>query len=325
MSRLVALLLVLAVAGCATPREGASTSSAVVRQAHHDTSVVRQAHHDTSSRRPKNTSLARSNSAPIDVVTTFSTLNSFVEGIGGERVRVHNLVPVGASPETYQPSPQDIAAVSQAQLVVENGTGLDVWLDHTIQSARNANMQLVVLSDGLPKIDGNPHLWMDPVLARAYVGKIRDALVKMDPAHKMDYVRNTKAYDTRLVALQNWIAKQIATIPPRQRAMIVFHNAWDYYDRRFGIANIGVIELSPGQDPNPGYIAQLVDLAREHHVRAVFSEPEYSPKIAQTLAKSAGISVVSDLYDDSIGTDPRVHDYISMLQYDTRVIVKALK
>lgn len=248
-----------------------------------------------------------------------------MEGIGGERVRVHNLVPVGASPETYQPSPQDIAAVSQAQLVVENGTGLDVWLDHTIQSAGNANMQLVVLSDGLPKIDGNPHLWMDPVLARAYVGKIRDALVKMDPAHKMDYVRNTKAYDTRLVALQNWIAKQIATIPPRQRAMIVFHNAWDYYDRRFGIANIGVIELSPGQDPNPGYIAQLVDLAREHHVRAVFSEPEYSPKFAQTLAKSAGISVVSDLYDDSIGTDPRVHDYISMLQYDTRVIVKALK
>ncbi len=63
----------------------------------------------------------------------------------------------------------------------------------------------------------------------------------------------------------------------------------------------------------------------EHHVRAVFSEPEYSPKLAQTLAKSAGIQIVSNLYDDSIGTDPRVHDYISMLRYDTGVIVQALK
>ena len=309
--RIVALLLALAVAGCAAPREGASTGSAVVRQAHHDEggSVVRQAHHDT----------------PIDVVTTFSTLNSFVEGVGGARVRVRNLVPVGASPETYQPSPQDIAALSRARLVVENGAGLEVWLQHTIESAGNADMKLVVLSDGLPKIDGNPHLWMDPVLARAYVAKIRGALVQMDPAHKAEYERNAKTYDAQLVALQGWIAKQIATIPPRQRAMIVFHNAWDYYDRRFGIANIGVIELSPGQDPNPGYIGQLVDLARQHHIRAVFSEPEYSPKIAQTLAKSAGIDVVSDLYDDSIGTDPRVHDYISMLRYDTNVIVKALR
>jgi ABC-type Zn uptake system ZnuABC Zn-binding protein ZnuA len=252
-------------------------------------------------------------------------LNSFVEGVGGDRVVVQNLVPVGASPEEYQPSPQDIATLSRAQLVVENGAGIEAWLQHTITSAGNSNMQLLTLSDGLPRIDHNPHLWMDPVLARAYVGKIRDALVRLDPAHKSEYDRNAKAYDAKVAALQQWIAKQIASIPPQQRAMIVFHNAWDYYNRRFDIATIGVIELSPGQDPNPAYIGQLVDLARRHHVRAVFSEPEYSPKLAQTLAKSAGIHIVSDLYDDSVGSDPRVHDYISMLRYDTGVIVQALK
>jgi zinc transport system substrate-binding protein len=106
--------------------------------------------------------------------------------------------------------------------------------------------------------------------------------------------------------------------------MIVFHNAWQYYDDRFGLRTLGVIEPSPGQEPNPAYVASLVGLARRHHVRAVFAEPEYSPKLVQTLAQSAGIATVEDLYDDSIGTDPRVYDYDSMLRYDTSVIAKAL-
>jgi zinc transport system substrate-binding protein len=127
------------------------------------------------------------------------------------------------------------------------------------------------------------------------------------------------------MALQQSIAQQIATIPPSHRAMIIFHNAFDYYNRRFGIRTVGVIELAPGQDPNPQYVAHLVDLARRNHVRAVFSEPEYSPKLAQTLAKSANIRTVTNLYDDSVGNDPRVGDYISMLRYDTNVIVQALK
>ncbi|HET7813686.1 MAG TPA: metal ABC transporter substrate-binding protein, partial [Candidatus Baltobacteraceae bacterium] len=114
-------------------------------------------------------------------------------------------------------------------------------------------------------------------------------------------------------------------LPPSHRAMIIFHNAFDYYNRRFGIQTIGVIELSPGQDPNPAYVGSLVQTARQHGVRAVFAEPEYSPKLAQTLAKSAGIRIVSDLYDDSVGTDPRVRDYLSMLRYDTATIVQALK
>jgi ABC-type Zn uptake system ZnuABC Zn-binding protein ZnuA len=267
----------------------------------------------------------KSDNTKIAVVTTFSTLNSFVEGVGGDRVQVQNLVPVGASPENYQPAPQDIAALSKAQLIVENGGGIEAWLQGTIQNAGASAKRVVVLSDGLPKIDSNPHHWMDPVQARAYVGKIRDALTALDPAHKAEYERNARAYDAQLVALQGWIAKQVAQIPPSHRAMIIFHNAFDYYNKRFGIRTIGVIELSPGQDPNPAYVGHLVDLAKANKVRAVFSEPEYSPKLADTLAKSAGIHIITNLYDDSIGEDPRVNNYVNMLRYDTGVIVNALK
>ncbi len=282
----------------------------------------RQARTDSGNRSP---SIPQVDKGRINVVTTFSTLNSFVEGVGGNRVTVHNLVPVGASPETYQPTPQDIATLSSAQLIVENGSGIEAWLQRTLQNAGNTNAPRIVLSDGLPHIGSNPHLWMDPVLAKIYVEKIRVALSSLDPGHAALYAQNARKYDVQLAQLQQWIAGRIATIPLQHRAMIIFHNAFDYYNRRFGIQTIGVIELSPGQDPNPAYIGQLVGLARAHGVRAVFSEPEYSPKLADTLAKSAGIHVVTDLYDDSIGNDGRVHDYLSMLRYDTQTIAGALK
>ncbi|MDQ2993039.1 MAG: metal ABC transporter substrate-binding protein [Candidatus Eremiobacteraeota bacterium] len=261
----------------------------------------------------------------IPVVTSFSTLNSFVEAVGGSRVSVQNLVPIGASPENYQPTPQDVAALSQAQLLVVNGAGIEAWLGKTLSNAQNAKLHTIVCTDGLPVRIGNPHLWMDPEYAKLYVAKVRDGLIALDPPHAAEYRTNALAYDTKLDELSASIRKQIATIPPAQRNMIVFHNAWLYYNVRFGIKTVGVIEINPGQDPNPQQIARLVDLAKRYHVRAVFSEPEYSAKLAQSLAASAGIRVVSDLYDDSVGQNAKAHDYLSMMQYDTGTIVAALK
>ena len=261
---------------------------------------------------------------PIRVLTTISTFNSFVAGVGGTRVRVDSLVPVGVSPEDYQPTPADIERLHDAQVLVENGLGLEAWLERTIDNARNPSLKIVVASAGLRVKGNNPHLWMDPVFARTYVRAIRDALIAVDPAGRAQYDTGALREEQRLRALQSEIAARIATIPPASRTIIVFHNAWQYYDDRFGLQTLGVVELSPGQEPNPQYLAHLVALARANHVRAIFAEPEYSPKLVQSLAESAGIATIEDLYDDSIGTNPKVHDYESMLRYDTGVIVKAL-
>ncbi len=261
----------------------------------------------------------------IQVATTISTLNSFVQGVGGEYVSVKNIVPIGASPETFAPAPQDVATVADSNVLVENGAGLETWLDRLLRDAGARNLRVVVCAQGLPAKDLNPHLWMDPVLAKQYVLKIRDALGAVDPAHADDFRRNAAAYDARLDELTAQIQKQIGTIPPSHRYMIVFHNAWQYYNDRFGIVTLGFVERNPGQEPNPAQIARLIDLAEQHHVRGVFSEPEYSPKLLYSIAQGAGIKVVEDLYDDSVGTDPRVANYISMLNYDTGVIVQTLK
>ncbi len=268
---------------------------------------------------------ATTGNGPIAVVTTISTFNSMVEAVGGNRVQVKSLVPVGASPETYQPTPQDVATLSQATLLVENGAGLETWLGKTIANVGSRSLRTVVCSNGLTVKNQNPHLWMDPVNAKHYVFSIRDALINIDPQHGEEYRTNARRYAASLDQLSARIARKISTIPQSQRYMIVFHNAWLYYNDRYGITSLGFIEANPGQDPNPQQIAQLIELARAHHVRAIFSEPEYSAKIAQQIAHNADIKVVDNLYDDSIGTDSQVSTYIGMLNYDTDVIVKALQ
>lgn len=261
---------------------------------------------------------------PIAVVTTISTLESFVHGVGENHVRVESIVPVGASPETFEPTPQDVATVARAQLLVENGAGLETWLDRLLHDA-GTSAPVIVCANGLPVKGDNPHLWMDPQLAKQYVLKIRDGLIALDPKNAADYRANATRYNARLDKLTKHIQAQIDTLPPSHRYMIVFHNAWQYYNDRFGITTLGFVERNPGQEPNPQQIAQLVDLAKQHGVRAVFSEPEYSPKLLATIAQGAGIGVVDNLYDDSVGTKANVADYISMLQYDTNVIVNGLR
>ncbi len=264
----------------------------------------------------------------VIVACTISTLCALVTSVGGSDIDLRGIVPVGASPETYEPAPSDVVAVSRAKLLFENGLGLEAWLQKLIDAAAPAGQIRVTLSDAVPaaeRASGNPHLWMDPEYARAYVRAIASALEKADPPRAAAFAASAAAEDRSLVALERWIRTQVETIPPDHRAMITFHDAWYYFDRRFGIENVGAIEPSPGREPSPGYFAALIALARRHHVRAVFAEPQYSPKLAAALQSSAGIRVMTDLYDDTLEPSSGVGDYDAMMRYDVRTIVGALR
>jgi ABC-type Zn uptake system ZnuABC Zn-binding protein ZnuA len=191
--------------------------------------------------------------------------------------------------------------------------------------AGGASARVVDCSAGLTVIGANPHLWLDPTYARHYVAAMRDGMSAADPAGAAVYRANAAALDGRLAALGAHIAARIATIPPAQRNMLVFHNAWLYFNRRFGLHTLGEIEETPGSEPSAAHLAQLVDAARAVHLRAIFAEPEYNPKLVRTLARSAGITTVAVLYDDSVGTSPQTRDYISMLETDAATIVAALR
>ncbi len=267
---------------------------------------------------------------PIAIATT-STLASLVTTVADGHLQVRSLVPVGASPETYEPSPQDFVALNEAAVVFENGSGLESWLSKLLANAKKA--QVVVLSDALPRDVShpggeqftNPHFWLDPHYAALYVDAIENALASVDPAHAAAYRSNAAAEKKKLRALDGWITREIATIPEGQRAMIADHDAWYYFDRRYGIEDVGAIERSPRREPSAADLAALIAQARAHHVRAIFAEPEFSPRLAKQLADSAGIATVTDLYDDSLGTTPELSTYDGMMRHDVNTIVQALR
>ncbi len=272
-----------------------------------------------------------SSSQRLQVAATISTLAALVKAVGGDKVDVVSIVPIGVSPETYDPSPRDLIAVANAHIIFKNGAGLEIWLDKMLRAVAKPSTKVVVLSDGLPVAGakgpgepGNPHLWLDPTYAQVYVHKIAAALSEVDPANAAYYSAREKAEQKQLAQLDAWIKQRIATIPPANRTMLAFHDAWYYFDRRYGIRDVGAIEQSPGQSPSAAYLAALIAQARASGTRAVFAEPQFSPKLAQQLAASAGIKTVTNLYDDTLGTTPELQTYDGMLRYDVDTIVKAL-
>ncbi|HEY5094200.1 MAG TPA: metal ABC transporter substrate-binding protein [Candidatus Eremiobacteraceae bacterium] len=274
---------------------------------------------------PSNSSTAQATQGSrLKVAVTFSTLGAIVQDVGGDLIDVTSLVPVGAAPETYEPTPADLVALSHADVVFENGSGLEVWLDKLLRSA-GGDKQPVTLS-GYSDLSHaqNPHFWLDPRKASEYAAKIAHALEQADPRHAAEYRLRLKQTQTRYGALDRWIAREIATIPPDRRVMICFHDAWYYFDERYGIRDIGAIEPSPGQEPSAGAFAQLIASAKANHVRAVFAEPQFSPKLAKQLADGAGIVTVTDLYDDTLGATPDLSTYEGLMRYDVARIVGAL-
>ena len=277
---------------------------------------------------------ATAGSGRLPVVVTISTLSALVQAVGGDRIAVTTLVPVGVSPETYDPRPANLAAVSSARLIVENGAGLESWLEKLLRSAAPKGAEILVLSSGMPiaqraandraGTSGNPHLWLDPVYAQEYVKKISAALVRLDPANASFYAARSSEEVRSLQALDAWIRRQVAQIPPPRRSAIVFHDAWYYFDRRYGIRDVGVIEPTAGVEPSAEYFARLIDLARREHVGALFGEPQFSPKLVRQFAEGAGTHPAGTLYDDTLGTTPALSTYEGVMRYDVGQMVKAM-
>jgi ABC-type Zn uptake system ZnuABC Zn-binding protein ZnuA len=269
----------------------------------------------------------RSAPTKLHVVATFSTLGAIVADVGGDRIALTSLVPIGAAPETYEPAPSDIVTLEHADLVFENGAGLETWMDHLLRSV-NSGQKLVVLAPQAPAgSDGriNPHYWLDPSYAAVYANEIAAALERADPAGAAVYRRNLSATRAKYAALDRWIASRVSTLPPHRRAMICFHDAWYHFDARYGIRDVGAVEPVPGEEPSAGAFAQLIADARRYQVHAVFAEPQFSPKLAQQLASGAGITTVTDLYDDTLGGTPELSTYVGLMRYDVNRIVGALQ
>jgi ABC-type Zn uptake system ZnuABC Zn-binding protein ZnuA len=270
-----------------------------------------------------------SGAAPaLHVVTSSTVFADMVANVGGPDVAVDSLVPAGADVHTFDPTPGTIAKLAHADVVVMNGLGVDGWLDQVVADA--GAVAPMKLGEGLdvPLIEDeagpNPHLWMDVAYAKLYAGRIADALAAADPAHEAGYRDRAAAYGARLDELDGWVREQVASVPAADRKVVTMHDAFPYYARAYGLDVVGVAVGAPGQDPSAAEITALVDTIRRTGVKAVFAEDQFSPKLVEALASETGTTVVSDLFDDSLGKPP-VTSYEQLIRWDTEQIVDALR
>jgi ABC-type Zn uptake system ZnuABC Zn-binding protein ZnuA len=266
----------------------------------------------------------------LRVVATTTVFADIVRAIGENHVTVDSIVPAGSGPEDYEPRPEDARKISEAELIVSNGVGLDDFLTGIIDAAGSATAERLVLGDGIPTItvDGeeNPHFWLDPSLVEQYyVPAIRDILTRLIPSATSDIEVSTTAYATSLRELDETNRTKLAVIPAERRKLVTFHDAFPYFAAHYDFELVGVILENPGQEPSAADLAALVRTVRDAGVSAVFSEAQFDPKLAQTLADEAGITkVVTTLYNDSLGPAP-ADTYIGLMTWDVDEIVKALR
>ena len=264
----------------------------------------------------------------VVVVASIAPLGDFVRHVGGDRVKVEVLVPPGASPHTFEPTPAQVRRLATADLLVLNGVGLEFWAEKMVQSAANPNLRVVVTSEGLDimqtvdeegKVGGNPHVWLDPINAALQVARIRDALIEVDRADKDIYLKNGAAYIEDLKALDREIMLTVAQF--REKRFVAFHSAWVYFARRYGLEQAAVIERVPGSEPSPGEIAQVVETIRRVKAKAIFAEPQLSSRVAEAIAAETGARV---LFLNPLG-DPPDYAYIPTMRHNLEQLEQALK
>jgi manganese/iron transport system substrate-binding protein len=287
----------------------------------------------------------------LRVVATTTVLADLVAQVGGDRVSVTSLVPKGGEVHTFDPSPSDLARVAEADLIVMNGLGLDEWLGRLVGDS-GATTPIVELAEDLEGVDYlegghededdhgdeddeqgdeddhgdevNPHLWLNVQYAALYVDRIAEALAAADPDHATIYESRAANYAGRLAELDGWVRQQIESIPEEHRKVVSFHEAFPYLAAAYGLEIVGTVVDAPGQDPSAGRVAALVREIRDSGARAVFAEAQFGDQLAQTVADEAGVVVVTDLYNDSLG-DPPVDTYEGMMRWNIERIVSALR
>src|SRR5512132_995630 len=267
----------------------------------------------------------------LRVVATTTQVADFARNVGGDRVQVTSLLKPGIDPHDFEPSPADIDAIAHADLVIENGAGLESWLHDTITSS-GFDGPVVDTSQGvrLRQVGGatDPHIWQNPRNAEVMVANIDRALAAADPADAGVFRANLAGYTKQLLALDAGVQRQIDSLANKK--LVTNHDAFGYYIDRYGLQFVGSVipsfdtsaELS-GRD-----IRDLVAKIKATKVKAVFSEASLPPRTAETIAQEAGVKVVTGenaLYGDSLGPPGSDGDtYLKMLRHNTATIVRNL-
>lgn len=285
------------------------------------------------------------------VIATTTYLADIGQQVAGDRITVESLVPVGTDPHSFHPTPADARRLADAQLVIVHGQGLEEGLSQVLVDLERESL-VVEASAGLTPADRGDghddkggeahadeaedkgdrhevdmHYWLDPVLAITYVHNIRDGLKQLDPEGAAVYDRNAEAYIDQLEELDRWIRATVDRLPAERRLLVTDHESLTYFADRYGFRYVGTVmpTASPGADPSPRAVAELVEKIKETGAPAIFLELGHKRQLVERVAAEAGVKVAPELHTHSVSPpDGPAPSYLEMMRYNVKVIVEAL-
>ncbi len=283
----------------------------------------------------------------LQVVSTIHPYFDLTRQLAGDLADVTRLLPVGASPHSFDPSPRDVMRVADADLIIRNGgVGLDEWVLKLITASGTDAPLLSVMDEiefvplgssahdhdhdhaahdftDMASTDGhyvNAHIWLDATIAISAAEAIAEALRALDPDNADVYGENLTKLVSDLEALDQELLELLE--PVSGAAFVPFHDAWPYFARRYGLNLLVEIEPFPGREATPDYLVYALGLIRDHDVKAIFSERQLPPRPAEVVAAEAGIPLY--VLDPEGGGASEVETYQDLMRYNAAMLLEAL-
>ncbi|MBD2365090.1 zinc ABC transporter substrate-binding protein [Anabaena minutissima FACHB-250] len=277
------------------------------------------------------------------VVTTFLPIYLFTKAVAGDAAEVDILVPPGTEIHDYQATPDNVKAIATADVLVKNGLGLEEFLENTIKNAQNSKLKQIDASAGIKPLneispvvkatkgekdhdhdhdhaEGNPHVWLDPVLVKQQVTNIRDGLIASDPANKATYEANASAYIQELENLNTEFQQTLQKTP--NCTFVTFHDAYPYLAQRYNLKQVAVVQI-PEDQLSPVDIQNTIKAVKKYNVKALFSEPGVDNKLLTSLSQDLKLTLGSLNPLESGEKDPQY--YFQAMKANLETIETACK
>jgi zinc transport system substrate-binding protein len=235
----------------------------------------------------------------LKVLASFYPIYEFTKIIGGEKIEVSSIIPSRIEPHDWEPTIQDLQKMQNADMIVVNGVGLEPWIAKLVSI--NPDILIVDTSNGIPllkkdkhvfdnKFQNDPHIWLDPVLAKKQIQNIVNGLAKIDPQNIDYYQENANAYNTKLNLLDNKIRNELSVCVKKD--FVAFHDAFSYFANEYGLNQNTIIGVDPSGEPTAVTLQQIIQEAKNLDLHIIFTEEAANPRVSQVIADEIGAKVL---------------------------------
>ena len=264
--------------------------------------------------------------ASLSTIATDLALN-----VGGAHVRVEPIIRAGIDPHEFEPTPADVKKVSDANLVLFTGKGIEGYLTK-LEEAAGGSARFVDLGRTIPSLSmteeghkvEDPHWWHSVENMKRATREVAAIFGRADPSHAADYERNATASLQSLDELERWIRVKVASLPPDRRKLVTSHDALQYFAKDYGFTILPVKGISTGEEPSSMHTKELIGIIRRERVKAVFFESIENPQALRQISEETGAKTGLMLYVDGLG-DTEAKTYDAMMRRNVTAIVEGLK